>query len=314
MLAHTKTLFLAVALAFLAPAALGCGDDGASTGKTNVMPGDPFQPYDAEGGDVTVIGAGEATGGGAAGGGVMTETVGETAVLVGSPEGDTGSPGEVCISDTLCEVPPTDSSDWCEREGGPVDLIYVDGELVETICYPPAEDPERPTEVVEGAGDVDVAQNANNTTIVFDEATNGMPIEGNITVDGNNVAIYGNGPDDTTVDGDVALDGNNIRIRGVTITGDLVIRKNNVAIVLCRILGNLRLETMSTNGSVVAENDIWGDFTSDSNGNLFVGNDVSGTWEHTGNGNTCDRNAAFEDADMDDVLDDDERGELLTCP
>ena len=281
---------------------LACGDDSVGSRRTNVVEGDPFQPYQK--GNVSVIG-----------GGAQTEPVDETPVLVGTPTGGTGSgPGEVCISDTLCEIPDVDASDWCEREGGPVDLIYVNGKLVETICYPPAADPARPTEVVTGAGDVDVAQNANNTTVVFAGATNGTPIAGNITVDGNNVAIYGNGPDNTILDGDVTLDGNNARLRGLTITGDLLLRKNNVAVVLCRIFGNVRLETQSTNGSIFAENEVFGDFTSGSNGGLFVGNDVSELWQHTGNGNTCDRDAAFVDADGDKIIDDSERGALLTCP
>ena len=197
-----------------------------------------------------------------------------------------------------------------------MDLIYVDGELVETICYPPATDPERPTLEIDSTmpGDIDVVQNANKTTITFDPATDGMPITGNISVDGNNVAIYGNGPDNTIIDGNVVLDGNTIRLRGVTITGNLVLRKNRAAVVLCRILGNVQLESMSTNGSVFAENDIWGNFTSTSNGNVLVANDVLGNWQHDGNGNTCDNNAHFIDVDADEVVDDSERAELLTCP
>jgi hypothetical protein len=283
---------------------VACSD--SHDGRTNVAPGDPFHNYDE--GNTNVIGVdnpGDAT---PDTDGDDSEP-GETPILVGAPGG-----GEVCINDSLCTVPPVDESEWCDREGGPVDLIYVDGELVDTICYPPADDPERPLEEITGAtGDVDVAQNANKTTVVFDEATNGVPIAGDITVDGNNVAIYGNGPDNTIIDGNVALDGNNARLRGVTITGDLILSKNNVAIVLSRIMGNVRLETMSTNNSVFAENEIFGSFTSDSNGNLFVGNAVLGEFTHTGNGNTCDRNYAFADDDADGVIDDEEVGEPLSC-
>jgi len=234
-------------------------------------------------------------------------------VQVATPGGD----GEVCFESGICEDLATDESDWCERTGGPVDLIYVDGELVDTICYPPAEDPDRPVETIDGAreGDVEIVQMANNTTVLFSDDTDGVPFEGDISVDGNNVAIYGNGADDTIIDGSVTLDGNNVRLRGVTITGDLVIRKNNVAVVLCRILGNVVLETQSTNGSIFAENDIFGSFSSDSNGNVLVGNDVLGDWTITGNGTLCDRNYAFADADGDELVSDDERtGTLLECP
>ena len=293
---------------------MACGDSSSSGGKTNVAPGDPFADFEDM--NTTVIGGGQTATSvvqdADAGGGVQSGSP----ILVGSPAGDPNAPREVCLSDTLCEVAETDTSSWCERDGGPVDLIFVDGVLVETICYPPADDPDRPTEHVESTsgGDINILQMANRTTVTFDEATDGMPIAGDVTVDGNNVSIYGNGPDNTIIDGDVTLDGNNTRLRGVTITGDLILNKNSVAIVLSRIMGNLRLESMSTNNSVVAETDIFGSFTSDSNGNLFVGNDVSGDWEHTGNGNTCDRNFAFSDDDGDEVIADEERGAALTCP
>lgn len=308
---HTRALLSCVVVAV--STAIGCGD--SHEGSTNVAPGDPFMAYNAEGGNVTVLGGAEPTAPSGTAGTTSVAgdvPVGETPVLVG----EAAVSDEVCISDTLCEVPETAAEEWCPNDGGPtgpVDLIYVDGVLVETICYPPADDPDRPTEVIASSGDVDVAQNANNTTVVFDPATDGTPIVGNVTVDGNNVAIYGNGPDATIIDGDVALDGNNVRLRGVTITGDLLLNKNNVAIVLCKVLGNIRLESVATNNSIVAENDIFGDFTSDSNNNLFVGNDVSGAWNHTGNNNVCDRNAAFMDADQDEIIDLDERGAALGC-
>jgi hypothetical protein len=290
-----------------------CGSSSSGDDPTTLKPGDPFKPH--ESGNVSAIGDTDPDSEPATNSGDPTP---ESPVLVGAPAGDVmerGDIGEICVGDGLCEVPDVDASGFCEREGGPVDLIYVDGVVVETICYPPADDPDRPTENIATTtpGDVEVVQNANKTTVTFDPATDGMPIEGNISVDGNNVAIYGNGPDNTVLDGDVALDGNNARLRGLTITGDLIIRKNNVAVVLCRVLGNVRLETSSTNGSVFAQNEIWGDFTSDSNGNILVANSVLGAWEHTGNGNTCDGNHVFADADGDESIDDDERGELLIC-
>ncbi len=297
-------------IALLGSLLVACGDDSSGGGTVTVAPGDPFANAEEE--NVTVLGAADSS---AAAADPEADTLdGSAPILVGSPNGNPDG-AEICISDSLCEVIDTNVN-WCERDGGPVDLIYVDGEVVETICYPPADDPNRPLEEVtdtEG-GDIDILQNANRTTVVFDESTNGTPIEGDITVDGNNVAIYGNGPDNTIIDGDVTLDGNTARLRGVTITGDLILRKNTVAVVLCRILGNVYLETMSTNNSVLVENDIFGDFISDSNNNLFVGNDVLGEWTHTGNGNTCDQNHSFEDSNGNELVDDGERGGVLDCP
>jgi hypothetical protein len=289
--------------------AVGCSDDEET--KTNVAPGDPFA--DHEDGNVNVIGVDPYDNPTPAPGDGDDEPVTDTPVLVGEFDGDAADV-EVCANESLCTVPPVDSSGWCEREGGPVDLIYVDGVLVDTICYPPAEDPERPVEeVTSSTGDLEVAQNANKTTVVFGEETNGVPLIGDLVVDGNNVAIYGNGPDDTIIDGSVTLDGNNARLRGVTITGDLILSKNNVAIVLTRILGNVMLSGTATNNSVFAENEIFGSFTSDSNNNLFVGNAVLGEFSHVGNNNVCDRNYAFEDANENEALDDDEAGDPLSC-
>ncbi len=229
--------------------------------------------------------------------------------------GTQGDGGEVCFSIGPCTTPATEESEWCEREGGPVDVIYADGKVVETICYPPAEESD-PVVTIDSAaeGDVDVAQNANNTTVVFSDDTDGMPFVGDLSVDGNNVSIYGNGADNTVIDGEVTLDGNNIRLRGLTITGDLIVRKNNIAVVLCRILGNVVLEGESTNGSVFANNDIFGSFSSDSNGNVLVGNNVRDEWSVTGNGATCDDNHAFIDNDGDELVAPAERGAELVCP
>jgi hypothetical protein len=292
----------------------GCSSSHDESEGVEVAPGDPFGNYDS--GNVSVIGEADEEPPPAASEPDPDEPPTSTGtVLVGTPEGE-GDVGEmaVCV-DGLCSVPPVDTSNWCERDGGPVDLIYVDGVLVETICYPPADDPDRPTMEIDTTtpGDIEVVQTANNTTVTFDPATNGTPIEGNIAIDGNNVAIYGNGPDETIIDGDVMLDGNTVRLRGVTITGDLILMKNRAAVVLCRIEGNVRLSTTSTNGSVFAENDIWGDFTSDSNNNVFVANDVLGLWEHVGNNNTCDDNSGFADENDDGLVDDEERTEQLTC-
>jgi len=100
---------------------------------------------------------------------------------------------------------PEAAGAFCERDGGPYDIIVVEGEVVDIICYPPADDGQ--TTVVDGDGDIAVPQNENNTTVTFDDATNGTPIEG------------------------VVLDGNNVRLRGLTIDGNLTVPKNSLAAV-----------------------------------------------------------------------------------
>ena len=198
--------------------------------------------------------------------------IGDNQVTLSGPVG----PGDcVRVSETLCVPVETDGS-WCERQGGPVDVVVVDGVAVEVVCYPPADDDARPTVVVDGStqGDIEVTQNANNTTVVFDESLNGVPFVGDVSVDGNNVAIYGNGPDNTIIDGDVVITGNNVRLRGVAVTGNLTVSLNKASVVLSRIHGDVLI---AKNGTVFVENDVYGSFTSTSNGNLYVGNDVQGS-------------------------------------
>lgn len=235
--------------------------------------------------------------------------IGDDEITISAP---VGSGDCVQVADNLC-VPVDTDGEWCDRQGGPVDVVVVDGEVVEVVCYPPADDPDRPTITVDGntQGDVDVVQSANHTTVTFDESMNGVPLVGDVNVDGNGVSIYGNGPDNTIIDGDVVITGNNVRLRGVTITGNLSITLNNAAVVLSRVHGDVLI---TKNGTVFVENDVYGNFTSTSNGNLYVGNDVQGTWSVSGNGSSCDDNGAFDDADDSHTIEDSELGDALACP
>jgi hypothetical protein len=269
--------------------ALGCKE-----GRT---PGSAFEDYEND--NVTVIGGDDSS------------ATGDERITLSGPQGEGKC---VEVSDNLC-VPVETQGEWCEREGGPVDIVVVDGEVVEVICYPPPGNDGKPEEIVDSSqsGNIDILQNANNTAVVFDPATNGVPIVADLSVDGNNVSVYGNGPDQTILDGDVTVDGNNVRLRGLTITGNLTMSLNNTSIVLCAIRGNVVMNSEATNGSVFVENDVFGTFTSDSNNNTLAGNDVQGTWSVTGHANICDANYAFGDADQDWVVGDGERGDRLTC-
>lgn len=234
----------------------------------------------------------------------------------GAPvSGSAPAPGDGCVLAGQDCVAAAPDGEWCEREGGPYDVVVVDGEVVEVICYPPPTDSEGPELVVAdpAQGDLEVPQDASNTAITFDESTDGTPIEGNFTLDGNNVSVYGNGPDKTIIDGDIVIEGNNVRLRGVTVMGNVVVRLNNAAIVLSRIHGDLVLDAESTNGSVIAANEVFGRIDVPSNNNTIVSNLVQGDFDITGNNNTCNENQAFADANEDEVIADTELGDPLTC-
>ena len=69
-----------------------------------------------------------------------------------------------------------------------------------------------------------------------------------------------------------------------------------------------------TNESIFVENDVFGTFTCDSNNNTITGNDIQGTWTVTGNNNVCDANSVFTDANANQLVDDTEHGDALSCP
>jgi len=219
------------------------------------------------------------------------------------------APGDCVEIGAQCVV--VEGGDFCERDGGPSDAIVVDGEVVEVVCYPPPKDG-APEVVVDADqdGDLDVPQNANNTTVTFDEATDGAPIEGDITIDGNNVAIYGNGPENTIIQGDVVLDGNNVRLRGLTIDGNLTITKNNQAAVLVVVTGDVRIEG---NNDVFTASDVYGNLTVTQNNVVLVQNRVQGAFDAAGGNATCTANQAFTDENQDGAITEAELGDALTC-
>ncbi len=203
----------------------------------------------------------------------------------------------------------------CKQENAQIDLIVVEGEIVDIICYLPPEDvgeDDNYTEVT-GDGDMSIPQNDNNKVIIFDESTDGEWIEGDLTLDSNNGAIYGNGRDNTIIDGNVTLDGNNPILRAVTITGDLTIVKNNAAVLFCRVLGNVYVVQ---NNVTIAETEIFGnlDFdTNSSNNAVLVNNYIAGDWNINGSGHICSGNKLFVDDDVNEKVSDEELGDPLIC-
>ncbi|MDD9937967.1 MAG: hypothetical protein OXT09_30430 [Myxococcales bacterium] len=294
-----------------------CGGDDTG-GDAPELGTDPFHNHSE--GDATVIGGqdliGPVDGERSSDAPDADATTGDPILVAQSP--DAAPDGCLAITDELCVDPQEEGGTFCNDDGaldGPVDVIVVNGEVVDVICYPPADDPDRPVETVDVTtqGAVEIVQNANATTVVFDPATDGEPIETDITIDGNKVALYGNGPENTIIDGDVILDGNNPRIRGVTVLGNVIIMKNSGAVVLSVIHGNVELQDTASNNNVFVENDIYGDIIVPSNTNIFAGNSGPGEWNVTGSGNICDRNHAFTDDNEDFVVDDIERGDALDC-
>jgi hypothetical protein len=243
-------------------------------------------------------------------------TPGESVILTGEsdyigPSVDVSRGGDIPL-DGEAPVSTVDTSGgkFCEDPNAKMDVIVVDGEVVDVICYPPPTE-ENMTRVEAGQqGDTDVPQNANNTVIVFDPATDGQVIEGDISVDGNNVAIYGNGADRTVVEGDLIISGNNARVRGLYIKGNVILDLNDIALLFCVVEGNVEIRK---NNVTVAATDVYGDMIVLQNNAILVRNRVQGAWQIGGENHYCDGNTAFQDNNGDFVIAPAEVGDPLLC-
>ncbi len=284
----------------MACAIAGCSGDSAkglvdiSEGEPGAAEGEYLEP---ESDVVVVVGGGDEPR-------VFEHEELEDAVL------DTGE-GEVDVFEVKADHPT------CEQEGMQMDVIVVNGEIVDVVCYLPPAEPSGDLNYVEveaESGDTTIPQNENNRVIIFDEDTDGVPVDGDLHVDSNNVAIYGNGKEETIIDGDVILSGNNPILRGVTITGNLTIDKNDAAVLYCRILGDVQV---IQNNVTIAETEILGNLVFDevsSNNAILVNNRVAGDWDIRGHGHICSGNTAFSDEDDNSAYSEDEEGEALDCP
>ncbi|MEQ8279712.1 MAG: hypothetical protein RMA76_04640 [Deltaproteobacteria bacterium] len=259
--------------------ALGCGDD-------DVLFQQPYQDY--EDGDVTVIGGAD----------------GEGSVATASGDNDC-----VQVSDDTC-TPVERRGKYCKSDEGPVDVVVVDGEVREVVCYEDTDGggPDDVT-IAEGGGTT-IPQQGNGAVITFAAETDGQAVEGDVVIDGNDVTLYGNGPDKSIIDGDLLITGNNARVRGVRVTGNVTMDLNTAAFVFSVVDGNLLIRS---NNCLVAEVDVFGNLVNDGNNSILVRNDVDDNFEGSGSGAVCDRNSYFDDDDGDGAVSDAERGEGFDC-
>lgn len=208
--------------------------------------------------------------------------------------------GEACYNlDDVCVKPQTECGD-----DGAVDVLLDDqGAVVDVICYPTGG---VAIETVEG-GIEDVG---NDVVLVLDDEDDGIDVAGDVKIDGNNVTLYGNGPDTSVIGGNLEIAKNNALVRGVRIEGDVVVTQNNPSIVDCVIEGDL---TIRGNNVSIALCEVWGRLVIEGNNAVLVGNRLASAPEISGSNSICNGNVAFEDADDDQIVDGDELGEPIEC-
>jgi hypothetical protein len=177
----------------------------------------------------------------------------------------------------------------CGDDGAADLLVDAKGRPLTTLCYPTDG---VAVEDVEG----DLVKVGNNTVFVLDDADDGPDVTGNVTLDGNNVTLFGRGPDVSVIAGDLHIDKNNARVRGVRIQGDVVIDKNNPSLVDCVIEGDL---TIHGNNVALALCEVLGKVTVSGNNAYLVENKLAQAPEITGQNTVCNGNDAMSDEPID---------------
>ena len=296
MMTHTTRIRpastrFALACGALALLLMGCGEEDAASSKWNVREG---------AGDQTEYGSDEGTV-------VITpgRDVDESYVV-------SGEPGDQCVEIEDRCVPIEDAkARYCE-DGGPADVIVVDGEVVDVICYPdPASGQPIEEAVVASDGGLELPQNKNGSVITFGPESDGVPFEGDVALEAERTVIYGRGIDETIFEGSIKVASNNSRIRGVTVNKDVVFQKNsnNSKISFTRILGNLKVESNGFSGANLI---VFGDVSVKGNDAVLTNVAVQGAWD-VSNSAACYGCYSFDDTNDDLLIDDDERGDDLLC-
>lgn len=200
----------------------------------------------------------------------------------------------------------------CGDRNAQADIVIVDGQVVDVICYPPKSDGAPIDDLgVDGNGDVELPQNQNGAVITFDAATDGKELKGDVRLDAERVVLIGNGVGKSILGGNLVLASNNAKIRGVTIKGNLVLEQNanDASITFCRIYGNLEI---AANNATVVNCDVFGNVEVTGNGATLIGLRVAGS-VNAGKGATCKGLVAIDDKDGDFVIDPGETGAAIAC-
>ena len=274
-------------VALMATLLVGCGDRSVAPPTVEQGPGDDVG-YDPNK-DVVLVG-------------------GSTWVITGDAQ-----PGECVYVDETCVKIDDVKRQFCGDANAQADIVIVDGKVVDVICYPPKESGvaiDTVTEVKDGQ--TVLPQNENHTVITFGDETNGKPVKGDVRLDAEQVALIGNGIDKTIIDGNLTIASNNAKVRGLTVTGNVVFESNanGATIAFVKVKGNLEIDS---NDVTVLGCIVFGNLTCSGNNASLLSNGVGGQLSVTGTVTACQDNYAFADANGNFLVDPVEKGAPLTC-
>jgi hypothetical protein len=222
------------------------------------------------------------------------------AIVIGENEG-----GILTSVDRDCDTPECDAVlERCGAEAFADVILDEGGAVVDVVCY------KRNVTLREvGIDAVASARVGNNTVLVLDAEDDGADVTGDVTIDGNNAVIYGEGAA-VSVIGGLVVEKNNAIIRGVTIEGNVTIEKNNAKLTFCDIQGDL---TITGNNTTVAECVVHGLVSITGNNTLLVQSEFQGVASLEGKNLTCNANRRFDDGNEDLIVDEAELAGIITC-
>jgi hypothetical protein len=138
---------------------------------------------------------------------------------------------------------------------------------------------------------------------IIDDSDDGVDVEGDLVIEGNNVIVYGAGPEASVIGGNLEVETNDAIVHGVRVAGDVILRADDTALVYCVIEGDLHV---IGNNNSLALCEIWGDVVIEGNDAVLVSNLVAGDQPISGTSLRCHDNHRFTDIDGDGVVQDDD--------
>lgn len=189
--------------------------------------------------------------------------------------------------------------------GAAADVILDQhGQVADVLCF------EQDVVVETVAVDkVSSATAGNNTVLVLDGLDDGLDVEGDVTISGNNAVLYGDNPDVSVVGGTLHIEKNNAIARGVRILDDVTITKNNTQMSFCVIEGDL---TITGNNTTLAECVVMGRVDIRGVNTVLVQNRFTQEEAIAGKNLTCHGNVRIDDV-SDDLSDESELPEEVGC-
>ncbi|QED26806.1 hypothetical protein FRD01_06035 [Microvenator marinus] len=240
----------------------------------------------------------------------------DTTVIIDTNGGDdliVSGDGDGCVDlNGVCLDPNEIKERECGDAQAQADIIVIEGEVFDVVCYPPDDEGTPIEEVaIEADGSLEVPQNENGAVIIFPESTNETPLEGDVTLTAEGISLFGNGVENTIIDGNLTFSSNRAQVRGLTVTGNVRIDgvSNNASLTFAKVHGNLEI---NSNGALVANTQVFGNVIVSGNGNSLINIGVQGDWE-VNETSYCDGCYSFEDPNEDFMVADDEIGEDLVC-